>query len=98
MDRDSVYRCGGNSHTQLFGSVNEVNEGDQFSVVPRYVASFTEKQVSQRRFSMKKLAILLACVLYVLSPVDIIPDPIVGLGQVDDIGAIVFAIKSMFAK
>ena len=32
-------------------------------------------------------------ILYVLSPIDLIPDPILGLGQLDDIGAVIVGLK-----
>jgi uncharacterized membrane protein YkvA (DUF1232 family) len=32
-------------------------------------------------------------ILYVLSPIDLIPDAILGLGQLDDIGAVIVGLK-----
>lgn len=37
-----------------------------------------------------------AILLYVLSPVDLVPDPILGLGQMDDITAILLGLKLFF--
>lgn len=36
--------------------------------------------------------IILAAAIYVISPVDLIPDVILGLGQLDDLGVALFAI------
>ena len=44
---------------------------------------------------MKKLALIFGCILYVLSPIDIVPDVLVGLGQLDDIAAIVWTVKKL---
>jgi len=38
-------------------------------------------------------AIPLATLLYVLSPLDLVPDPILGLGQLDDLAIILLGIK-----
>ena len=46
---------------------------------------------------MKKLALILGCIIYVLSPIDFIPDPLVGPGFIDDIIAIVMTYKSVTA-
>ena len=36
--------------------------------------------------------IIPAAILYVLSPIDLIPDPMLGLGQLDDLGILALAI------
>jgi uncharacterized membrane protein YkvA (DUF1232 family) len=46
---------------------------------------------------MRKLALIIGCVLYVLSPIDLVPDFIPVLGQIDDLGAIVFTIRALLA-
>ena len=35
----------------------------------------------------------LATLLYILSPLDLLPDPILGLGQLDDLGALMLGVK-----
>lgn len=47
---------------------------------------------------MRKLAIVIGCLFYVLSPIDLVPDFIPGLGQLDDLGAIILTIRSLLAK
>jgi len=47
---------------------------------------------------MKKIAIVAACLLYVISPIDLIPDCFIGLGQADDLGAVILTIRSLLAK
>lgn len=44
---------------------------------------------------MRKFAIVLGCLLYVVSPIDFIPDPILVAGQIDDLAAIVFTVRSL---
>jgi uncharacterized membrane protein YkvA (DUF1232 family) len=40
---------------------------------------------------LKRLATIVATMGYVISPLDAIPDPIAGLGQMDDMGVVVLA-------
>lgn len=45
---------------------------------------------------MKKLWIILGCIVYVICPIDFIPDFLVGLGQVDDLAAVVMTLVAVF--
>jgi len=45
-----------------------------------------------RVFSWVKM-IPLATLLYILSPIDLLPDPILGLGQLDDLAALIVGVK-----
>lgn len=47
---------------------------------------------------MRKIALILGCLLYVLSPIDLVPDFIPGIGQLDDLGAIAFTVRSLLTK
>lgn len=47
---------------------------------------------------MRKILIVVVCLLYCLSPIDLIPDFIPGLGQMDDLAAIVLTARSLLAK
>ena len=47
---------------------------------------------------MRKVAIVMACFLYVFSPIDLMPDFIPGLGQIDDLGAIILTIRALLGK
>lgn len=65
---------------------------DYYEENERALTPREERQIAQRAVdwgvSGSILAIVILTGLYALSPVDIIPDVLVGAGQVDDIGAI----------
>jgi uncharacterized membrane protein YkvA (DUF1232 family) len=44
---------------------------------------------------MKKFAVVLGCILYVVSPIDLLPDLLPLLGQLDDLGAIVLTVVAL---
>lgn len=48
-------------------------------------------------FNRRKLALLLAAVLYFISPIDLIPDMLPGVGQLDDGLLIVFTVAALLA-
>ncbi len=48
--------------------------------------------LNDTRVSLFPKLIILAAILYVLSPIDLIPDVILGLGQLDDLGVVALAI------
>ncbi|UVT17732.1 MAG: DUF1232 domain-containing protein [Nitrospira sp.] len=53
------------------------------------------KNGSYRGLSLRTLASLAAAILYVLSPVDLIPDFIPGIGLIDDAAVLTFLLHSM---
>ena len=67
--------------TKTTGATSDLHALDRLHLAWRL---FRDPRVSPR---MKTIVPAL-CVLYVLSPVDLIPDVLIGLGQVDDIGFI----------
>lgn len=48
-----------------------------------------------REISKKSILFIIASILYFVSPIDIIPDFLIGLGIVDDAAVIAFAIKQL---
>jgi uncharacterized membrane protein YkvA (DUF1232 family) len=65
---------------------------DQYDATERALVPREDRPITQRAVdwgvSGSILAIIILTGLYALSPVDLIPDVLVGAGQVDDIGAI----------
>ena len=53
------------------------------------------KDGSHRGLSVRTLASLIAALLYVLSPVDFMPDFIPGIGLIDDAAVLAFLLHSM---
>lgn len=53
------------------------------------------KNGSYRGLSMRTLASLVAALIYVLSPVDVVPDFIPGIGLIDDAAVLAFLLHSM---
>jgi uncharacterized membrane protein YkvA (DUF1232 family) len=45
---------------------------------------------------MRKFWIVVGCIVYVICPIDLIPDFIVGVGQLDDLGAIIMTLVTVF--
>ncbi|MDX2147772.1 MAG: YkvA family protein [Planctomycetota bacterium] len=50
----------------------------------------------RRRFPLKKLGILAGCLLYLVSPVDLVPEALLPIaGYVDDVALLVFAVQQL---
>jgi uncharacterized membrane protein YkvA (DUF1232 family) len=47
---------------------------------------------------MKKVLIVACAILYVLSPIDVIPDFLLGPGQLDDAAVFALALRHLFAE
>jgi uncharacterized membrane protein YkvA (DUF1232 family) len=56
-------------------------------------ARLTWALLTDGRVSSGVKMIPLATLLYILSPIDLLPDPILGLGQLDDLGALMLGVK-----
>ena len=72
------------------------NQGDILSELVKN-ARLTWRLLTDGRVSPGLKAIPVATLLYVLSPIDLFPDVILGLGQLDDIGAILLGLM-LFIK
>lgn len=47
---------------------------------------------------MRKIAIVLGCLLYVVSPIDLAPDFLPVIGQLDDLGVIALTVQALLRK
>jgi uncharacterized membrane protein YkvA (DUF1232 family) len=54
--------------------------------------------LDKEKCDMRKIALIVGCLLYCLSPIDLLPDFIPGVGQLDDLAAIVLTIRSLVSK
>ena len=78
-----------------------MREKDKSAITPQNVGALTKVVRTLRlvwrllidpRVSFLPKLIPVAAAIYVISPIDLIPDVILGLGQLDDIGIVVLAI------
>ncbi|MEK6701060.1 MAG: YkvA family protein [Planctomycetota bacterium] len=45
--------------------------------------------------SIRKILIVIGCLAYVMSPIDLVPDFIPGLGQLDDLTVIALTVRAL---
>lgn len=62
----------------------------------RAINYFRSREGEPRLFTKRKLVLLILTALYAFSPIDLIPDFIPGVGQIDDLTVIAFAFLAMF--
>lgn len=55
------------------------------------VRSYIDK--SYTNISIENMAVIVSALLYLVAPIDVIPDSVPGIGYSDDIGVIKFALK-----
>ncbi len=72
------------------------NQSDILSELIRN-AQLTWRLLTDKRVPPVLKAIPVAALIYILSPIDLIPDVVLGLGQLDDIGAILLSLM-LFIK
>lgn len=44
---------------------------------------------------MRKFVLVVVCLLYCISPIDLIPDFLIGPGQLDDLGVILLTLRAV---
>lgn len=83
-----------------------MSKKEKSTLVPQNVGALTQivrtlrlvwRLLIDPRVSILPKLIIPAAALYVISPIDLIPDVILGLGQLDDIGVVILAI-TMFIE
>jgi len=65
---------------------------EDFTVLMRLVRAYYRKEY--REVPWNTIAFAIAAIAYFVTPVDLIPDPILGFGYIDDAALIAFVIKS----
>ncbi len=72
-----------------------VETPDPFGVLGQFVRTLrlVWRLMQDPRVPILPKLIIPAAILYVLSPIDLIPDFILGLGQVDDLAVVFFSIR-----
>ena len=70
--------------------------GPKQQFLARAINYFRSREGESRLFTKRKLVLLVLTALYAFSPIDLIPDFIPGVGQIDDLTVIAFAFLAMF--
>lgn len=70
--------------------------GSKQQFLTRAINYFRSREGEPRLFTKRKLVLLVLTALYAFSPIDLIPDFIPGVGQIDDLTVIAFAFLAMF--
>lgn len=55
------------------------------------------KPVVEPPSALSKLVIVIGCLIYVCSPIDLIPDLIPVVGWIDDVGALFFMVSTLLS-
>jgi len=66
---------------------------NDFQLLIELVKSWSKGQY--RSISKKSIVFIIAAILYFISPIDVIPDFLIGFGIIDDAAVISFAIKQL---
>jgi uncharacterized membrane protein YkvA (DUF1232 family) len=66
-------------------------------LLPNFV-KLTKRLITDRRVPVRRKLMLMALVAYLISPIDLIPDMIPGLGQMDDILIVVLVLHGLLSS
>lgn len=70
--------------------------GSRQQFLTRAINYFRSREGEARLFTKRKLVLLVLTALYAFSPIDLIPDFIPGVGQIDDLTVIAFTFLALF--
>ena len=71
-------------------------DGSRQQLLVRAINYFRSREGEPRLFTRRKLVLLALTALYAFSPIDLIPDFIPGVGQIDDLTVIAFTFLALF--
>lgn len=70
--------------------------GSRQQLLFRAINYFRSREGEPRLFTRRKLVLLALTALYAFSPIDLFPDFIPGVGQIDDLTVIAFTFLALF--